>query len=380
MIKSVMPLSRNILIIICLAMITGMLFIGLWPFNYSQPNQVLPMEGGDGIRFGGGGIALSRAGSAQQEDILSKEPVTLQLRLKPERTYHRGIPHILSLCDRKGREVFFLGQWRTYLIVRLMDGSGWLDRIKRQAGFKDLLIPGKQVLVTLVFSGGDMDVYADGSPVRRYSGFKLGEALADRPVRSLVLGNSSLADRPWRGEIFDLSVARTRPDEEAVQDRYDRWTEGDGGPTGTEGGIITYRFDNYSGRTIRNASGDQWDLVIPGNLTPLRRELLSLPEREYLRSGSFYLDAAVNLFGFIPFGWLGAWLLLPCSQRQRWLCIALPALAGGLLSLVIEVNQAFLVYRNSSITDLVLNTLGAAVGALCVVAYSSIRASGKQSG
>ena len=55
------------------------------------------------------------------------------------------------------------------------------------------------------------------------------------------------------------------------------------------------------------------------------------------------------------------------DQRKRitWEKKFLPVIAGGLLSLFIEVNQAFLVTRTSSVTDFILNSVGAgiAVGA-----------------
>ena len=74
-------------------------------------------------------------------------------------------------------------------------------------------------------------------------------------------------------------------------------------------------------------------------------------------------DVAINLAGYAPLGFLLALALL----RTGWPRSAVPlaAVAGGLLSLLMEFLQIYLPQRVPSNLDLVLNTGGALSGALC---------------
>lgn len=72
------------------------------------------------------------------------------------------------------------------------------------------------------------------------------------------------------------------------------------------------------------------------------------------------LEAVSNVVLFVPFGVL---LPLLLARRRWWAVVPVAALASGL----IETVQLFLPTRVASVQDVVLNTLGAAVG-LAVVA------------
>jgi glycopeptide antibiotics resistance protein len=65
----------------------------------------------------------------------------------------------------------------------------------------------------------------------------------------------------------------------------------------------------------------------------------------------------VNLLGFIPFG-----MILAMMLRQPRSLLAFAAMCG-VMSLSIETGQVFLASRTPSVDDLLLNTLGGALGA-----------------
>ena len=357
------PLSRNLISIVIVGMISGMLMVGLYPFDYSPSNQVSILGDGTGIRFYGQGEALSTGEFSWPLADYSGQPFTMELHLKPLRTYHESVPHIMSLCDRSGREVFYLGQWKSHMVMRLLGESRWsAGKVTKEVGTQDHLHEGKPVSLTFVFGNGQAKVYADGALADVYEGFDLTDAMAHRPVRSVILANSSSGEDPWQGEILDFSIFDRILDPGVIADRYNKTGSGTG--VDNPGEIIRYRFDKLSGNTIRNSAGNGWDLLVPETLTPLRREFLSLPAPDNLHHGWFYKDALVNLAGFIP---LGLFLTLFFAARRRssrvW-TVGLPVTAGFLLSLFIEANQVFLVMRNSSLTDLFLNTLGTMLGSL----------------
>ncbi len=89
-----------------------------------------------------------------------------------------------------------------------------------------------------------------------------------------------------------------------------------------------------------------------------------LPDKQLLQITEFLpRDFAINILGFIPFGYL----LMSRSRPQetasfgRYMAVAL---YGLLLSLLIEVVQYYIPGRTSAINDIVANGLGGIVGVL----------------
>jgi hypothetical protein len=360
--------SRNITFSLSLVMVLGILFAGLYPFNYSPSNQVTRLDDKDGILFYGSGEAVSIEDTIWPHAGYSGQPITMELHLRPLRAYHEGVPHILSLCDRAGREVFYLGQWKNYMVMRLLGDKRFLTRIDREAGTPDFPESGQPVFLSFVFHEDRVELYADAKMAGVYVNFDLIGAIDRRPVRSIVFGNSSVGEHPWQGEIFRFSVFDGALDPSAILDRYRRSAEGENNiPMGE---VIHYRFDSPQSKTVPNSAGQKWDLLIPETLTPLRREFLSLPKVDNFRKRWFYTDALLNLAGFVPLGLALAMLVSGSQSPRRMRTITLPVTAGFFLSLFIEVSQGFMVTRSSSLTDLFLNTVGTLAGALAFLALS----------
>ena len=368
MINFMLSISQKTIFIFSLGMVLGMVFVGLYPFNYSPSNQVSILRDGAGIRFFGRGEAVSIKDTVWPLADYSGQPITLEIRLKPARTYYRWIPHILSLCDRSGREVVYFGQWKNHLIIRLMDDSHWVEKIKREIGSSEALIPGKHVLITFVLQKGSASLYINGQLDRKFTGFDFETAISSHPIRSFILGNSPLGNSPWRGDVMYFSVFDKALDPTVIQDHYQKLESGK--VINPDKEIIRYRFNEIAGRTILNEAGDNWELLIPEDLTPQRRKFLSLPSRQFFQTSLFYKDAAINLLGFMPLGFFLSMFVNRSFNQKHFRALALATIVGGTLSLFIEVNQVFLVSRSSSATDLVLNILGTAAGASVVILYS----------
>jgi len=330
-----MPLlPRILLLLLIVCMVLGMLFVGLYPFNYFPENRVSLKEGGNGLHFFGRGIAYS----TKVGEWSRKGPVTVELILEPERTYHHRTPHILSLCDKSGHEVMYLGQWEDSLIVRLIEDSRWTERIKKEIGAGDILVPGEPVHINLVLSKERADIYANGELVGEYEGFDFTSAVSRRPVHSIVLGNAPTGDSSWRGKILGFTVSGDAMDPTAIRNRYEQWKT--------------------------SQSQDIQDIIVPEILKPISKEFLSLPSRRFLQRRSFYKDVIINVAGFVPLGLALTILFSGNPVKNNAISnFFLPVLMGGLLSLFIETNQVFLISRSSSMTDLVLNILGSGIGA-----------------
>jgi len=84
-----------------------------------------------------------------------------------------------------------------------------------------------------------------------------------------------------------------------------------------------------------------------------------------------YSDMVVNILGFVPFGfcfYLHRWSLRP---NQRATNALLVVLTGAAVSLTIEIIQAWLPNRVSSISDVLTNAAGTLLGVALAIAIQS---------
>ena len=70
----------------------------------------------------------------------------------------------------------------------------------------------------------------------------------------------------------------------------------------------------------------------------------------------------VNLLGFIPLGFILCGFVHAVAKMTRRDRLILAVASCAILSLVIEISQAYIPGRVSSLMDVVLNVLGAALG------------------
>ena len=126
--------------------------------------------------------------------------------------------------------------------------------------------------------------------------------------------------------------------------------------------LALYSFEKRSGRIIDNDIGSRPELYIPRIFSIPRKKMLALPWEEP-SSGLDYVESIfINIVGFVPFGFFlfGYWTWNRDCNR------AAPAtiLLGALISLTIEILQAFIPTRLSGVTDIITNTLGTCIGVM----------------
>jgi VanZ family protein len=127
--------------------------------------------------------------------------------------------------------------------------------------------------------------------------------------------------------------------------------------------IALYLFDDHDGNRIADRSGSRNDLIVPTVFRPLRRLVLEMPRRDQLFSRWNLIDAAVNILGFIPFGFfLALWLLSHVKNLPTPRVYAITVFGGFCLSLAIELTQAYIPGRDSSSLDVISNALGTTIG------------------
>jgi len=92
------------------------------------------------------------------------------------------------------------------------------------------------------------------------------------------------------------------------------------------------------------------------------KDMLQSAAKEFRANSTYVTDLLTNIAGFVPLGLIGSAYL--SWTRSRWKAIVFATVACGMLSFVIEVLQYYIPRRGSGMTDIITNTLGAALGAM----------------
>lgn len=318
------------------------LIAGLWPFNFAPRNGA--RLNGSGLEFSSRGIAYTCA----ERPLFPSGGFAAGLHILPHRASFTGTGELISFHDADG---LLLGvyQWKNSVIVRT-------GRKNNETGARSVFRLGKSAMVTVSAGKEGIRIYVDEKQVARTSKpfFGIDKAAC------LTLGNSPDGMRPWKGVVYSLWLKDSMPSDGFAM-------------AGRETGLLaSYRFDG-AGPVVKNSALEGLDLQVPERFRIAKRVFLQ-PLFDMAAIKFYAADVVVNFLGFIPVGLLCFYL--PFTSRV-WVKACIAVFSGFLLSLGIEVTQAFIPGRFSQLSDLLLNTFGAASGAVAAVYlrrfFSSIR-------
>ncbi len=388
---------------ICLAILFILLVAGLWPFNFHAVNKVTWLKSQNGVHFYGQGIIVgSDIRNQGQTSPFPEKSITLEIWLRPllETT---NLPHILTLHDGKSPELFVVGQWKSHLVIRSrredqVARTG--DKAYREIGLQNGLLKNQDTFITITSGAGGTAVYVNGKRIQSYSNYNMLADVSEKPLR-FILGNSSTGESFWVGHLMGLACYNRVLSPAQVLTSHRIWT-GKTPVSPDEGCLGMYLFAERKGGTIRNEVASNDPLDIPEVFKPVQRRVLASLREGFRWNVSYLQDIAVNVIGFIPFGFfLSAWLPKNTLRRRLFIISATgksdhrnqvhsfpesPApwersfnfvavvILGVGLSLAIEVSQAYLPTRDSSLTDVAMNAIGTILGAAIYQAALSYRA------
>jgi VanZ family protein len=165
----------------------------------------------------------------------------------------------------------------------------------------------------------------------------------------------------WPGQVLRLAMYASQLTPLQVAEHYTSWTKGQPPVVREdEAQRALFTFDERHGNVVHNRIDSTTNLVIAELYFALHPPFLASVEHDYQPTWDYWHDIGVNVAGFIPCGFLFTVLL---SEVRIVRYPALTSISVGLLiSLTIEILQAFLPTRSSGATDLITNTLGTGVG------------------
>lgn len=340
------------------------LVLGWWPFAPAPRNRVewLPHRPGLGFRPPGAAALVAPllpAGAATPTEF------TLEILLAPGGAPRPILQHILAVDQGGLQPAFAICQWRGELLLRVPDRTN--PRGFREVAVAVLQRPPR----VLAIAGGPSgtEVYVDGRLERRFPRFAVP---ADVWRGRVILGDAPAGKQSWTGEMAGLAFVHAAFDAERAARRYRSWLARDAVALGGDSQVrALFLLDEGRGDRAKDRMDSARWIEIPSLYRVAQRQAFTWARdfRSFWQTER--TDAAVNLFGFVPFGYLVChyWRRRFDGTRGR---AALAGLAiGALLSLTIETGQIWLPTRVSSLTDLLFNSAGSAIGAWLAIGLTN---------
>ena len=366
--------NKTFLGIINLAILITLFLAGLWPITFWPENGVEWLKDKNGICFHKLGIIYSpQPLKVSVQNPLHNGEITIDIWLQPETEPAHSIAHILTFFDGTTSENLILAQWKSWLIIRSMNTDVVKKNVYKEIGISNALPKGKLRFITITSGKGGTSIYLDGSLAKVYPNYRL-SVENQKTLGNLILGNSSTGKNSWKGNIKGLAIYSNFLKPSQVSHNYSTWQDTGNPLLSEDDGIIAlYLFNNENGNLVRDRSRQQNELIIPTTFTVLQKKILELPVADFKPSLSYFVDLAVNITGFIPFGIFFTLYLSKIKNSFNYRIYLFTVLMGMVISLTIEILQAYIPTRSSSSIDLITNTLGTTIGVVIFLLAMKIK-------
>jgi hypothetical protein len=368
-------ISLKCLVSLSAAILIGILIFGLSPKGLTFLNGVNWISNHAGIRFSGYGIAYTNPISQLVEYNTSKPNCfSIEIALKPASNQKKGTSFILSLHDGRDHNQLLMWQYHSWIIFMNGDDYDHKRRTKRIAVDISSMSPTIRV-ITVTTGKNHTEVYLDGQLVIRKD---LSLKIPNGSKTRLILGNSVYGKAPWHGDIYGLAFFGHMLTAQDAALHFDRWTHIHNFDfAAKEKPFVLYVFDEKVGKRVFDHAGGNNTLKIPYRMHMLKKKIL-FPSHATLKfDRGFYIDSIINFLGFIPLGFIlsATFVKIGGTFEKRNLLIAV--LFCFVVSLFIEIFQAWIPTRDSYILDLIFNTFGGLTGAR-MDSFLALRNNGKR--
>ena len=350
-------------------MAVGLLTVGLWPFDFRTPNHASWLKDRAGISFQPDTIVYDPGTADWSARGQPDQPAafTMELWLEPGHVPPTDLFDILTIDDGCSPPPIMLFQWKTELLLRVRDRGN--HRGFREVGPAGVLMEQSPRFITITVAPGRTTFYSDGVPLKHYPDFTVHNSQLNG---RLILGNAAAGKHPWRGNLFGLALYSRALAAAEVAQHYAHWTNNQTDQLTAEAGLTAlYRFGEGNGQWANDLSANRHRLLIPAQYTVLQKRVLELPWGPDPIEWSDLDDVAINILGFVPFGFMACHYRRLTRPDVRGRNIVWAICIGAIISLAIELIQVWLPNRTSSATDLFCNTQGTFLGALLAAKLQS---------
>jgi len=375
--RSSRPLILTILYIFLLAVLL------LFPFNFEIPwhsvrTDVRKLPGTGGIEIASASALLTPAPPRGLYDsLVSGSGLSIEMLLSSAGGWRDA--RVLSYASDRYMGNILVSQhgYDLHFDVRT-------DEINEEDPEGDLVVegalkPGRLRHIVLTYDFSTQRAFVDGKEAGS-SGHRIGKFSNWSTSDLLVLGNDPTGNLPWLGKIFRLAIYNRPLTRSEVSENYRAAMElhPGGAEAGSAGGLVAlYLFNTPDEGLVRDlgGAGPGTDLHIPEKIRVTNKRLLA-PAFQYFNPNlKNLMEVAANVALLAPLGFLALLLVKGRGFSMTISCLAV-LVAGAAFSLGMEVLQYFLPGRVSSMTDLVNNSAGVALGVLAGGFYLHLAAGG----
>ncbi|HUJ41176.1 MAG TPA: VanZ family protein [Candidatus Acidoferrales bacterium] len=339
-----------------ICVLAGILVATLYPFNPHPPNHVTWLAASAGLHFGGHGIVLSTSAFPPPSPAAAPS-CSIELRAQADSSVASGP---LVAFDSPGQFARFSIMQRRRKIVlerKLRTGLGEEPFTSMEV---DAFRASGPLLITVTENPQATAVFING--VLAAKSARLDPFCADLGGW-LALGNSPISSFTWRGTLLGLAIFGRELSAAEVLEDFRSWeTIGRPSPASNRELRALYLFDERTGGVVHNRAGNAPDLEIPSRYLVPFKPFLEAPWKEFRPTLDYLFDIAVNIAGFMPFGFLCCSYFATVRRLGR--AQSLTILLGFLLTFTIETLQGFLPTRGSGVTDIITNTTGTILGTM----------------
>jgi VanZ family protein len=311
---------KKFAVAVCLILMYGA--AGFYPFRWSFPfiayENAAQRNRGGAWQFPKAGIAKTRTVPEWLSKAIQLSSLDIVLEIRSLNSNQSGPARILSISEDPYRRNLTIAQEGTNLVLRLRTPKTSLNGMPSYQ-IDDVFARPEWQRIEVLIRPGEIQVQVNGRR-RVFDKVPAHALLVWANDYSLALGNEMTFDRPWLGEVRRAEIK-----------------------IGDE--VVDYARADLLSVTAQYSVPRSTCLVqvIPFSCSQLDQYRL--------------LDWLLNLIGFVPFG-----LLIAGLFRGKG-TIRYATLASFALSLSMEVGQIYLPGRFPSSEDLLLNTIGGALGA-----------------
>ncbi len=363
-----MKTKTNLWAILTLIMVIVALFFGLRPRNWPIANDIQWLPEKTAIRFHDTGIAYVDDLRAVR---LSHQPgpLTIEMAVTPATIHKLGFSPLLVMHDGPDRRQLVVWQYGPSLVV--MNGDDYDNRQRRpRVVGRDVFSPQRTIYLTITSGERGTYLYVDGTLADANRNWKLSIPVEGEPLR-LVLGHSVYDRYGWMGDIHGLAISGEAISAETARLRFDRWVaDRRFDALKLDSTWLLFTFDQKNAGQFMDRSGNDNHLKIPSHMVVLQKTILASAWQPIRWNRVAVGDIVVNVVGFMPLGIVFYGFLQcfsgPLTRHSHLLAVVFCLL----LSLGIELAQAWIPTRYSTIQDLILNTFGAWLG---IVGWKLVR-------
>ena len=344
---------------VCLAI----LFFGIRPKGFSSTNGVNWIADRDGIHFRKYGISYTNHFNEKIEDNTSESNnSSFEIALKIEKPCNNGFNVIFALHNGKDSDQLLLAQWRSWIIF--MNGDDYAYKRKTNRIFFDTsMLHDGPLFLTMTTGSDGTKLYCDGKLIKEKKDLTLD--LPRGAKRRLLLGNSVYGTNPWEGDVYGFAFYRSTLADEDIAIHFNRWSEEHNFSFAkSDKPLVLFLFNEREGEWANDHTAGNDALNIPKKMQLLEKKILVPPWQEFKFQQNNIEDILLNVIGFMPLGFFLFTTLNKRDGNSMKHGILITAILCFFVSLFIEIVQAWIPSRSSSMIDLISNTLGGWIGSI----------------